>query len=702
MMRLLDSLFDMPQNNDHKVLLSNQEFQSAIVRLAVWVFMVVYVGAAGYLGYYQVDWNQFVILFGLHLIWFLGILYSVVTSPEPSERRRYFSMIADLSGTTCSIYLGGEAISPFYLLYIWVFVSQGTRFGKKHLMAASVGSVVAYSFILTVLGGWQKNGFEAIFLLILLVVLPLYQYALLRKLHEARQAAEAANKARGNFLATMTHELRTPLSGVVGMARLLNTTPLDDEQKEYVNSICSSANMLQSLIGDILDLSKIDANKLELKNEYYDLRGCMVAVANTLGNQALDKSVEIICEVDPAVPEKVWGDELRMRQILFNLIGNAVKFTADGVVLITVRMSEAEAGTATPKLHIAISDTGIGIAPEKIKDIFEGFWQADSSTTRKYGGTGLGTTIARDLTRLMGGQIGVESVVGKGSTFWVELPLVGKGEPLAPPRPPALLSGQRALIVETNRQNLEVIEGVCRQADMHTIAVSEVDELARIISERKDVRQIDLLLIADSPRGMDLDGLAELIYRLLGHPVPTVYLHYAWRHAVSQHHHGRSLVKPFAAPSLWRAMVEVELGQPEQPRTAAQRGLLSSVSEGQAARILVAEDDSINAKLIESLLGKAGHQVVLVRDGEAAFERAGNEAFDLALVDLRMPKMDGIEFTRACRQHARAGKLPIIALTANAAEDARHDCLEAGMDDFLTKPVDPEVLDRLITRYMGR
>ncbi len=702
-MRFWDSLFDMPQANDFQSLRSNQEFQSAVVRLAVWVFMVAYVGIAGYVGYYQVDWNQFVVLFGIHLVWFLGILYNVVTHPEPSVRRRYFSMIADLSGTTCSIYLGGEPISPFYLLYIWVFVSQGTRFGKKHLMAASIGSVLAYSFILTVLGGWQRNGFEAFFLLILLVVLPLYQYALLRKLHEARQAAESANQARGNFLATMTHELRTPLSGVVGMARLLNTTTLDDEQKEYVNSICSSANMLQSLIGDILDLSKIDANKLELKNDYFDLRDCLVAVAHTLGNQALDKGVEIICDVDPAVPEKVWGDELRVRQILFNLIGNAVKFTAEGHVLITVAPGEVEAEEARPPLHIAVTDTGIGIPAEKIQDIFESFWQADSGTTRKYGGTGLGTTIARDLTRLMGGRIGVESVVGKGSTFWVDLPLANMhSEVLPSPRPPALLSGQRVLIVETNRLSLGVIEAACEQADMRTIAVSEVDELARIIGERQDVRQIDLLLIADSPRGMDLGGLSELIYRLLGHPVPTVFLHYAWRQAMNPHHSGRGLVKPFSAPALWRIMARVEAGLSEQSDRETQNGLLSLVGKGQAARVLVAEDDSINAKLIESLLCKAGHQVVMVRDGEAAMERAGNESFDLALVDLRMPKMDGIEFTRACRQHERAGKLPIIALTANAAEDARSECMEAGMDEFLTKPVDPAMLDQLIVRYTGR
>lgn len=676
---------------------SSQEFQSGIVRIFVWVFMVSFIGIAGLYDYYRVDWTLYQLFFGAHLVWFLGILVSIVRDPTPRVVRRYVSMLADLSGTTFCIYLGGEPLSPFYLLYIWVFVSQGTRFGKTALTTASVGSVIAYTIVLTLLDGWQRHGMEAVFLLMLLIVLPIYEYVLLRRLHEARQAAEAANRARGNFLATMTHELRTPLSGVVGMSRLLASTRLDSEQREYVESLTSSANMLQALIGDILDLSKIDARKLELRPEPFDIRRSAMEVVGALANQALDTGVEMIVDISSDVPTEVFGDQLRFRQVLYNLVGNAVKFTEHGHVLVRMRIGDPRPELRKRHLYVAVEDTGIGIPRDKLGKIFENFWQSDSSTTRQYGGTGLGTTIARDLARLMGGDIGVESIEGRGSVFWVCLPFLDhKGVDANRPRPSGTLQGRTALLLESYPEQLKLMEQACREAGMRYVSVDRPDRLGRAVETHAG--NLDLVVLADDKRGMDLEGLARTVAKLRGGELPTVLLHYARRPVAALSDNAVELAKPFATPVLWDAMALAAGFQVDSQLSPSV--LLNTVPEGSGAKVLVAEDDTINAKLMDSLLRKAGHDVVMVRDGQRALDAALAEPFDLALVDLRMPRMDGTDFTRAYRAQERDGEhLPIVALTANAAEDAKAECLEAGMDDFLTKPVDPELLDKLLRRY---
>lgn len=673
-----------------------QEFQSAIMRILAWILMMSLIGVAGQQGLYTFDWGVYAMLFGGHLLWFGLILAHVMYRPELVRTRTYMGVLADLSGTSFSILLSGHPISPFYLLFIWSFVSQGTRFGPKNLMAASVGSFIAFTLVASLLGGWHSHPIEVGFMLLFLVVLPAYQYSLLNKLHAAKQAAEAANKARGNFLATMTHELRTPLSGVIGMAGLLNTTQLDDEQKEYLDSVNASANMLQSLIGDILDLSKIDAGRLELKSARFDLRNSLVEVANALSNQAAEKGVEMVCAVSPAAPQLVNGDELRFRQILFNLVGNAVKFTEQGQVIISAQAESADEHLGVRHLRVAVTDTGIGIRKEKLAEIFDSFWQADSSTTRRYGGTGLGTTIARDLTHLMGGVIGVESESGKGSCFWVKLPLIDS-DALAAPQAPAVLQSQHAIVLEHNLEQAKQVEASLRAAGMQVTLISSLEQMGQ--ASGNQLSNVDLLVVADTPSGTDLQGLSAMLRNMLKLKAPVLYLHFQRRKAPLNEANVTALCKPFNMVTLWQSAAS--LLDPNAVLTeASNQAKVPQPQDG--IHVLVAEDDNINAKLITSLLDKAGHRATLVRDGQAAFDAAISQTFDLALVDLRMPKQDGIDFTRAYREQERGGRMPIIALTANAAEDARADCIEAGMDEFLTKPVDPKVLDSLIKHYCPR
>jgi len=676
----------------------SQEFQSGMVRLLVWALMLVLLGLAGLYGVYEFEWGLFAALFAAHLLWYLTIQMHVIYRPELIRGRTYLGVVADMSGTSLCIYLSGNPISPFALLYVLSYLSQGTRFGRNNLIVTSIASVVAFTVVSTVLDGWNQSPIELVFMLLFMITLPLYQYALLKKLRAAKQVAEAANLARGDFLATMTHELRTPLSGMIGMAGLLSSTKLDDEQREYLESVNASANVLQSLIGDILDLSKIDAGKLELKSVFFDIRKVSAEVSSALSNQALDKNVDVICRVAPDVPDQVYGDELRFRQILFNLTGNAIKFTEEGEVCTHVYLGSPDKWLDRWHLVVSVRDTDIGIDQQKLSAIFESFWQASASTNRRYGGTGLGTSIARDLTRLMGGVIGVESEKGKGSNFWIKVPLLDP-EALQAPEAPTVLAGCQALVLESNKVAAMALEDACQAAQMQCQLVTGIEHLNELGEPNE---KVDVVLISDSPSGMDLKGLAVIVRNLLGRQVPVVYLHYPPRKVQALESNESSVIKPFSMCALWEGMAAVI-----EPRAAgalhqAAVADMPDEPQKQQAHVLVAEDDAINGKLIRSLLDKMGYLVTLVRDGEAALREALTGSYDLALVDLRMPKMHGIDFARAYRRQEPDGeRLPIIALTANAIEDARTDCIAAGMDEFLTKPVDPKVLSELLKSYHG-
>ncbi|MCB1723161.1 MAG: response regulator [Chromatiaceae bacterium] len=682
----------------------SQEFQSAVIRLSIWAFMLAMLWLARYFGDYDFTWNEYLLLFGVHLIWYGGLLVSTIVHPQLWSARTYFSIIADLSGTTWTLYMTGDATGPFYLMYAVSFLSQGMRYGKTNLLIASLCSLVAFTSVAAMLGDWQTQTLEVVFVALVLIVLPLYEYSLLRRLQLAKQVAETANRARGDFLATMTHELRTPLSGVIGMSGLLQRTRLDDEQRDYVESINTSAGVLQSLIGDILDLSKIDAGKLELKWAPFTLRDSLNETCWALSNQALDKGIELVCRVAADLPDKVLGDELRFRQILFNLIGNAVKFTEQGHVLVRASLAAPDDAVSEPHLYVSIEDTGIGIAADRVDRVFDNFWQADPSSTRRYGGTGLGTAIARDLTRLMGGVIGVDSRENEGSVFWVRLPFL-RAPGTRPPTPPAVLSGVRALVFEQNDVSAAAITAVCTAAGMDVEVVADIEHLGAVGDEHGDAAtQPRIVLVVDAPRGLDLDRVGNLVRRLLGVDTPMVYLHYPRRKMAFSDGTAARAFKPISTVQLWRAMAGVLRVGDARPAVANAvdsdaPGFVDGATDV-TGHVLVAEDDDINARLIESLLRKAGCRVTLVRDGHAALDAAASMAFDLAFIDLRMPRMDGIHFTTEYRQRETPGShLPIIALTANAAEDARAECLRAGMDDFVTKPVDPQLLQELLLRY---
>lgn len=674
------------------------EFQSSLVRLAVWTFGTVYISLAALTGYHKVDVPYFLTLFSFFTLVYLGLFVSILVHPGWLPRR-YLALSLDIIAISLAIFITREAISPFYLLYIWIFISAGTRYGTRHLVLASVEAVIAYALVLSALDQWSRHPFEAIFFLLLLVILPLYQYSLLRRVQLAKEEAERASKAKGDFLAFMTHELRTPLTGVIGMTELLKGTRLDADQRDYVLAISNSANVLNALIGDILDFSKIDAQRLKLERVPFDLRALVREVCGVLESQALAEGVEMICEVTPEVPDAVVGDQLRVRQILFNLLGNAVKFTEEGEVMVRVSARPAGEGLARPHLLLEVIDTGIGIPADKLALIFESFSQADDSTTRRFGGSGLGTTIALELATLMGGTIGVDSEEGRGSRFWVRLPLLGETLPRAP-EPERRLQGRNALIIEPNATQRQLARAALEREGVRCIAVADLESGVAAIPQPAS---LDFWVIADSPQGRDLEAEHRALGAAsAGQARPCLFLTYAARRPAGRRDGAGCLPKPFVDRQLVRA-AEVLLGLVEPSEEtgdgAPERGE-DGIAGGSAGlvRVLVAEDNVIAARVITTFLSKMGFEHALVGDGEQALEAALTGTYGIAIVDLRMPKLDGIAFARRFRAQSPHHPMPIVALTANASEDVKQTCLDAGMDDFLAKPVSPELLRATVER----
>jgi two-component system sensor histidine kinase RpfC len=684
----------------------SNEFQSALVRFPLGIAALLYLFAADATGAATVRWFEVLLLYSLHLVAFIGLTAWVVARPAYKRGRADLSIGLDLSATTALIYLSGDPLSPLYLIYVVLFISHGSRYGPRNLMLTAIGGIGCFAGSVTFMGGWRTEPTTAVFILCALALLPLYQHRLLRNRPAARRRAEVANAARGDFLATMSHELRTPLSGVLGMARLLERTRLDDEQRRCVDSIASAGHTLQGLIGDVLDLSKVDAGGLELHGEDFQLRPSVLAVARNLMQQALEKEVEIVCCIDDTLPVSVHGDRVRFEQILYNLIGNAVKFTPAGRICIQVERSPAHPGLpgevgAMEHLEIVIGDTGIGIPRERLDHIFESFWQADTSASREHGGTGLGTTIAHRLVAAMGGQISADSEERRGTTFWVRLPWLGGASEAPPPAPPPLLAGLTVLVFEFDPEGRTALERLCRQAGMRVLSCSDEAELARHLELASTPFAVDVAVIADTPAGMDLEAAMERLCARLNTSPPPVYATYSGRQQQVTTAAARGIGKPWQASEVWQALARaLDPAGTDTTAPAGEAGPPAALAS--AMRILVVEDDRINAALVETLLQRAGYSAEVVHDGESALARVGQEAFDGVLVDLRMPRMDGFEFTRRLRAREVGGRrLPVVALTASVTGDARARGIRAGMDALLTKPVDPDALHAELERLAG-
>ena len=532
---------------------------------------------------------------------------------------------------------------------------------------------------------------------------------LMHLLARGRERAEAASRIKSEFLANMSHEIRTPMNAIIGFSGLALKTELSQRQRDYMAKIQASSRHLLALINDILDLSKIEAGKVTIEAAPFDLLDVIDNVASLVSQKCAEKGLELIVDVEPQVPQALVGDSLRLGQVLINYANNAVKFTEQGEITLRVRCLRSQAGRAL--LHFSVSDTGIGLTTEQQSRLFQSFQQADGSTSRKYGGTGLGLAISRQLAALMGGEVGVQSQPGQGSTFWftaevgvAEAGRLAHGPHLAP------LQGRQVLVVDDNDSARTVIASLLEGMGLQVHSAASGAQALQTLKDLQAAGQrCEAAFIDWQMPEMDGVELARQLRRIWpqDHPHLVMVTSHGREEALEVFRRAqldRVLLKPVNASVLFDEVSRLLGADPSSnlPSPRANAAATGVPTHLRGCRVLLVDDNELNRQVATELLHEAGLVVDTAENGQVAVDRIRHHAYDLVLMDMQMPVMDGIEATLEVREQPDLAGLPIIAMTANALAEDRERCLAAGMNDHLAKPIEPEILWAKLARWLRR
>jgi two-component system sensor histidine kinase RpfC len=632
------------------------------------------------------------VLFGIYYAASLVLFVHILAKPGVSHGRRILAISLDIGMLTYGMHMGESAFAIGYPLYLWIIFGNGFRFGVKYLLGAAISAIIAFALLILTTPPWHNNLEMSFGLMAGLFLLPAYVSALIRKLSEAKQQAEEASKAKSLFLASVSHELRTPLNAIITLSDLLRGSAIPREQREMSETIGMSGRSLLKLINSILDLSRMEANADRMQTAPLSVLETVLGVRRVLAVSAEAKGLYLSVEIGAGMPSSIIGNRQKLEEILTNLIGNATKFTSSGGIRVLVDVAEIGPDNAT--LRFSVHDTGIGIHKSAQASIFEQFTQADHTIMDRFGGTGLGLAIVKQLVERQGGQVGVISVPGMGSEFWFTLPVAlapaPDETPAAARHPVVLLSHDFALytrLSSSGRQVLRVTDGAAALAELRATMESGCRGLLLIDADTMPESVCTGLMAMDR----DFGALRRSVIGLMRGP--------------------DSRIEEAPMPLL------VHLSRPVKPAELTQLAMLAAgggeiVGKGPAGdaelaadprqaipdlRILVAEDNTTNQIVIRKLLERDGHSVTIVSNGEDAVEALVKQSFDIVLMDINMPVMNGLEATKLARFAMLGGiRIPIYALTADVTEDTRKRCLDAGMEGCLHKPIEQgELADAL-------